>query len=145
MLYEIALNTISVIKLELSDSFEYLKYQWNQNEGFEKCKTSLVFVPMFYFTWFRFVTYWFLLGAISSIGFGTGLHTGMLYLFPYVISYREYLGSNLLAGIIWGTGTAFGEIPPFLVAQRVSNMASLQNKGKDKVQDMEEMEEIEEI
>jgi len=33
-----------------------------------------------------FATWWLSLGVLSSIGFGTGLHTGFLYLFPHVFS-----------------------------------------------------------
>ena len=36
----------------------------------------------------KWVIYWLLLGILSSIGFGTGLHTGILYLFPWVINIR---------------------------------------------------------
>lgn len=32
----------------------------------------------------RFVGEWFILGVLSSIGFGTGLHSGILYAFPYI-------------------------------------------------------------
>jgi hypothetical protein len=31
-----------------------------------------------------FVSWWVLLGVASSIGLGTGLHTFMLYLGPYI-------------------------------------------------------------
>ena len=37
--------------------------------------------------------YWFILGVLSSIGFGTGLHTGILFLFPWVIQTNSIVHS----------------------------------------------------
>ena len=68
-----------------------------------------------------FTIYWLFLGVLSSIGLGTGLHTGTLYLLPYIIeSSRSY--SNFLpllfntfpASFLWSIGTALGELPPYL-------------------------------
>ncbi|ETO33096.1 hypothetical protein RFI_04011, partial [Reticulomyxa filosa] len=30
------------------------------------------------------VLYWMILGILSSIGFGTGMHSGLLFLFPHI-------------------------------------------------------------
>ena len=38
-----------------------------------------------YYYYLRWGSYWMSLGILSSIGFGTGLHTGMMFLFPWVI------------------------------------------------------------
>ena len=35
--------------------------------------------------WAWFVAWWVVLGVASSIGLGTGLHTGALYLMPYIV------------------------------------------------------------
>src|SRR5579872_814445 len=43
---------------------------------------QLVFVKEFIFYSLK----WFLMGVASSIGFGTGMHTGMLIVFPEIIS-----------------------------------------------------------
>ena len=67
--------------------------------------------------------WWFFMGVLSSIGFGTGLHTGTIYLFPLILKtgqqyesmYNAWL-SVLPRTIVWGIGTAFGELPPYLIA-----------------------------
>jgi vacuole membrane protein 1 len=104
----------------------------------------------------KFITWWLLLGIVSSIGLGTGMHTGLLFLFPHIIrvhSMAERCGdvnfntwSNIwfnsedfvcmdmtmtentkvsvisvffkvfIPCLLWGTGTAIGEIPPYLLA-----------------------------
>jgi len=72
-----------------------------------------------YFSYVQSFVYWLLLGIISSIGFGTGLHTGTLFLFPATIANRECIFSNLVRAAVWGSGTAIGEIPPYLAAQKI--------------------------
>lgn len=41
-----------------------------------------------YFTefefWIEFIIWWFGLGVLSSVGLGTGMHTGVLFLFPHI-------------------------------------------------------------
>lgn len=41
-----------------------------------------------YFTefefWVEFAVWWFGLGVLSSVGLGTGMHTGVLFLFPHI-------------------------------------------------------------
>ena len=91
---------------------------------------------------------WVALGVASSIGFGTGLHTGMLFMFPHIyhicravekcegygfdtygpVAFQCYThipsSVNFLATwmkvlpwlVLWGTGTAIGEIPPYAVS-----------------------------
>lgn len=112
--------------------------------------------------------FWLVLGILSSIGFGTGMHSGILFLFPHI--YRTcaaadrcgemsnfwtypvnpvfgphertfqcispYIGTQsggkvavqslpsvwsrllhvLFPCILWGAGTAIGEIPPYLLS-----------------------------
>lgn len=75
--------------------------------------------------------YWLLLGILSSIGLGTGLHTFLLFLGPHVAqitllqqSMNDF-DSSLLAiyslvawpSFLWGVGTAIGELPPYFVAR----------------------------
>ena len=103
------------------------------------------------------VLWWFGLGVLSSVGLGTGMHSGLLFLFPHIfLSCRaaDACGSsnfwtyptNIFYGprdrvfacigdpeaepvsllvrflkvmpwcIVWGGGTALGEIPPYLLA-----------------------------
>lgn len=100
-----------------------------------------------------FGLYWLVLGIFSSIGLGTGLQTGVLFVFPEIISrfnnnknnylldqgkiikfntnvtnlssdeiyslmYQTYFDCILFV-IIWGIGTALGELPPYLLALTV--------------------------
>lgn len=83
-----------------------------------------------------FSLYWLGLGVVSSIGLGTGLHTGLLYLFPHVIKIARENGSDQIwlsisqlyyPTVLWGIGTALGEIPPYYMAR----MYKLNKKKKD--------------
>eukprot|EP00759_Apiculatamorpha_spiralis_P034262 PhF_6_TR35381/c0_g1_i5/m.51425/K21248/VMP1; vacuole membrane protein 1 len=93
------------------------------------------------------------LGVMSSIGFGTGLHTGMLFMFPHIyltiqaveecgnyeflsygpdrfkciegtdtvpISFAATFMKTFPWIVAWGVGTAFGEIPPYLLAYKAA-------------------------
>lgn len=67
-----------------------------------------------------FVIYWYILGVLSTIGFGFGFHTGVMFLFPKIVS--EYGGNgyevfmnNLVPMIFWSIGSSFGELPPYLI------------------------------
>jgi hypothetical protein len=97
----------------------------------------------------QFFLWWFGLGVLSSIGLGTGLQTGTLYLFPFIVNLtqstmieglwvepldatwwrnpqrtsidklmtdREVFIHILPATLIWGLGTAIGEVPPFFMS-----------------------------
>ena len=96
--------------------------------------------------------WWLVLGILSSIGFGSGLHSGIMFLWPFVMKVivtAEALGSTnfcavynhacvwsftgtrndgtltyfnqLLkvwpAALVWGAGTAIGELPPYFVTR----------------------------
>jgi len=105
-----------------------------------------------------FVVWWVGLGVLSSIGLGTGLHTGMLFLFPHifrVVQAAEMCGNMKfdsfqdiwykkdvvmctdphtpdhihhpsfvavawrcwIPAVLWGAGTAMGEVPPYLMSR----------------------------
>eukprot|EP01059_Diplonema_ambulator_P033236 TRINITY_DN6861_c2_g1_i7.p1 TRINITY_DN6861_c2_g1~~TRINITY_DN6861_c2_g1_i7.p1 ORF type:complete len:529 (+),score=140.56 TRINITY_DN6861_c2_g1_i7:49-1635(+) len=119
-------------------------------------------------------TFWFILGVASSIGFGSGMHSGVLFLFPHIYkvcmsadlcgnlsfgtnvflnggpaaglnilpigdvdTMPTYCGCSPTPGVVveywprvfavftscmlWGAGTAFGEIPPYLLALKASD------------------------
>ncbi len=112
--------------------------------------------------WLKFAAWWMGLGILSSIGLGTGMHSGLLFLFPhifFVVSTAEKCGhldfdtrvnmwSNVMkpgdtfdclspavpaayeknvtfialfmkaavACMLWGIGTAVGELPPYATA-----------------------------
>lgn len=35
--------------------------------------------------WLSYVTWWVGLGVLSSVGLGTGMHSGILFLFPHIM------------------------------------------------------------
>ena len=115
--------------------------------------------------------WWLGLGVLSSIGLGTGLHSGMLFLFPHIakvcrsaeaccsvafdsrknswfalpagelfacpagkqrpcdaVPYSALLLKNLAPAILWGIGTALGEVPPYLLS-RAAAEASKANQA----------------
>ena len=97
--------------------------------------------------------WWLVLGVLSSIGFGSGLHSGLMFLFPFCMTVvttaercqsthflavyqhpdkltcdaatygdgsRTFLGQLILvwpAFVLWGVGTAMGELPPYFVTR----------------------------
>jgi membrane protein YqaA with SNARE-associated domain len=120
--------------------------------------------------WVEYVVWWFTLGVLSSVGFGSGMHSGLLFLFPHMLkvclaaercSSLEFdvrmdtwwrsvklgcidsggqqstnaMGNArmqslslflvvylkiLPTAILWGIGTAFGEIPPYLLSYQAA-------------------------
>jgi vacuole membrane protein 1 len=38
--------------------------------------------------WVKYVVWWVGLGVLSSIGLGTGMHSGLLFLFPHMLKVR---------------------------------------------------------
>ena len=70
---------------------------------------------------------WFLAGIVSSIGLGTGIHTGILFLMPYVASTANNLNADVWTTwwyvlppcIAHGIGSAVGELPPYFLATRI--------------------------
>lgn len=73
-----------------------------------------------------FIFYWFFLGIMSSIGIGWGCHTGLLFLFPYIINIAMMNGPDNIwttykqiyfASFIWAVGSALGELPPYYFAK----------------------------
>eukprot|EP00240_Pyramimonas_obovata_P001895 CAMPEP_0118921994 /NCGR_PEP_ID=MMETSP1169-20130426/1086_1 /TAXON_ID=36882 /ORGANISM="Pyramimonas obovata, Strain CCMP722" /LENGTH=451 /DNA_ID=CAMNT_0006862807 /DNA_START=42 /DNA_END=1397 /DNA_ORIENTATION=+ len=124
-----------------------------------------------YFMW------WVGLGVLSSIGLGTGMHSGMLFMFPHILKtvlFAEGCGHtnfdsrinmwnaaitgnvsfecgaaagaapatwwNLLlklapAGILWGAGTAIGEIPPYFVSYSAAKLGGEENEELSELED----------
>ncbi len=39
--------------------------------------------------WTQYVVWWVGLGVLSSIGLGTGMHSGLLFLFPHILKVRS--------------------------------------------------------
>ncbi|CAL7937365.1 unnamed protein product [Xylocopa violacea] len=120
--------------------------------------------------------YWIGLGVLSSVGFGTGLHTFVLYLGPHIaaVSMAAYECGALnfpeppypdqiicpttidplwavgilnimrkvrVEAMLWGAGTALGELPPYFMA-RTARRTSRQNNRTEKF-DQEDLKELE--
>ena len=112
--------------------------------------------------WLRFAVWWLGLGVLSSIGLGTGMHSGLLFLFPHIffvvasaekcghlnfdsrinmwsnvmkpgdtfeclsaatpsaydvnVTLVGLLSKSVVACLVWGIGTAVGELPPYATA-----------------------------
>ena len=127
----------------------------------------------------EFLVWWFGLGVLSSIGLGTGLHSGVLFLFPHILkvcrsaeacghagfdargnSWFNMSGEDLFdcgasgvvgdrsiatptfwdawtasmpAAIVWGAGTAVGEIPPYWI----SYLAAVAGKENEELLELE--------
>ena len=127
----------------------------------------------------EFVVWWFGLGVLSSIGLGTGLHSGVLFLFPHILkvcrsaeacgqagfdargnswfnmsgeelfdcgvsttvgdrsnaipTFLEVWTASLPAAIVWGAGTAAGEIPPYWI----SYLAAVAGKENEELLELE--------
>ncbi|PSC74979.1 Vacuole membrane 1 [Micractinium conductrix] len=107
--------------------------------------------------WLQYLVWWVGLGVLSSIGLGTGMHSGLLFLFPHILMvclsaercghlnfdaradmwwssegfhcgddadeaaagsisffaiYKKVIGT----AVLWGAGTALGEVPPYALA-----------------------------
>ncbi len=83
---------------------------------------------------------WLLSGIVSSIGFGGGVHTGLLFLLPYqaqvaAASPHTAFYDLLPATLLHGAGSALGEIPPFLLGDRVvTTMSESMQRGVRRVQ-----------
>ena len=122
---------------------------------------------------FQYIIWWIGLGILSSIGLGSGLHTGTLYLFPYIIDVVRISKKNestdwynwqselrcsswwrtcddintieintaydqsvfnificvLPTVLLWGLGTAIGEVPPFMMANSLKDQLALDGKS----------------
>ncbi|PAN14543.1 hypothetical protein PAHAL_2G418400 [Panicum hallii] len=122
----------------------------------------------------RFGLWWIILGVASSIGFGSGLHTFVLYLAPHValftikavqcgrvdlksapydtillkrmpswldkdclefgppiyqetIPFSKILQKVYLEAVLWGIGTALGELPPYFLSRAGCTIDELQD------------------
>lgn len=137
----------------------------------------------------HFVTWWFMLGILSSVGLGTGLHSGMLFLFPHIAAVTQtaalcrstdfssfgnmwlrdttetdFVCNNVVVpnpvngssvdpsipnddgtatfgaiflkvvvpAMLWGVGTAVGEIPPYAIS-RAAKLAGQLNSDIDDI------------
>ena len=88
--------------------------------------------------------YWFILGILSTIGLGFGFHTGIFFLFPYITNYYDISNNPSIFNtlikclptiIIWGMGSAIGELPPYYLALKCdkSNFTLIKSKRLNKI------------
>ena len=56
-------------------------------------------------TWIMFVVWWVGLGVLSSVGLGTGIHTGLLFLFPHILKVSDAAAS--VASIVTWCSTRY--------------------------------------
>jgi hypothetical protein len=122
----------------------FFKFVWSFHQSFfyyfkifiAFSAVSLILFPSTYL----FCLYWFILGVMASIGFGTGMYTGILFLTPHIIQVAIKNGpDNLmmtflelyLPTMMWGLGTAIGELPPYFMAQTKRNNRELYNNPLD--------------
>ncbi|AQK49179.1 Vacuole membrane protein KMS1 [Zea mays] len=93
----------------------------------------------------KFVLWWISLGVASSIGLGSGLHTFVLYLGPHIALFTikavqcgridlktaPYDTIQLkiqLEAVLWGIGTALGELPPYFIS-RAARLSGSKSKA----------------
>ncbi|ONM37366.1 Vacuole membrane protein KMS1 [Zea mays] len=93
----------------------------------------------------KFVSWWVSLGVASSIGLGSGLHTFVLYLGPHIalftikavqcgridLKIAPYDTIQLkiqLEAVLWGIGTALGELPPYFIS-RAARLSGSESKA----------------
>ncbi len=104
------------------------RFVWDYQTGAKICCGSIVLLLyVLPYEWLVLVA-WFFSGVISSIGFGCGVSTGLLYLIPYYIQYTvEH--ARLDAWTTWvhvlpacvshAVGSSVGELPCYILANRL--------------------------
>lgn len=118
----------------------------------------------------EFVVWWVGLGVLSSVGLGTGMHSGILFLFPHIFlvvqgaeecgsvrfdsrnhmwfrefdatcqgaplphgaSFAAIFGKVFWPAMLWGAGTAAGEIPPYALS-RAARLAGQRNEEFEEI------------
>ena len=108
----------------------YNQYIYNHIKLYSSIILTYIALTIFSYELYQFnlvlfnIIYWLGLGILSTIGLGFGFHTGIFFLFPYIINYYEdnpnlniyYSILYCLPQIIlWGIGSALGELPPYLL------------------------------
>ncbi|KAK2076787.1 hypothetical protein QBZ16_005013 [Prototheca wickerhamii] len=113
-------------------------------------------------TWLQYAIWWVGLGILSSIGLGTGMHSGILFLFPHIlkvclaaercghlrfdtrgdtwysgqgftcetagrpeagaVGFWEVFWKVIGTCVLWGSGTALGEIPPYAISYHAAKL-----------------------
>jgi len=121
----------------------------------------------------EFTVWWVGLGVLSSIGLGSGMHSGLLFLFPHIfrvavaanncghtnfnsftdiwfheqitpfqcltppinsdnLSFLSIFLKTMIPSMLWGAGTAIGEIPPYALS-RAATLAGQRTADMDEI------------
>ncbi|KAJ2144286.1 hypothetical protein IW137_002321 [Coemansia sp. RSA 1287] len=110
-------------------------------------------------------SYWVVLGILSSIGLGAGLHTFVLFLGPHIArvtltahecqsvvfavrgsgafeciqaggaGFSDILQKVILESLCWGAGTAIGELPPYFIARAAARGSNLEPTRGESLKD----------
>ncbi|KAK9829946.1 hypothetical protein WJX72_008802 [[Myrmecia] bisecta] len=126
--------------------------------------------------WTAYIAWWVGLGVLSSIGLGTGMHSGLLFLFPHMlkvclaaekcghldfdtkpdmfwspdgfhcghtqpghVSYWDIFKKVSIPAMLWGCGTAIGEVPPYAFSYHAAK-AGLHNDDFDSMFSVKDMD-----
>ena len=133
--YKSGLNTLNYTSIMLFSTWLLVTSYFSLEVNYF-CKTMSIY------------GYWFILGILSSIGFGTGLQTGVIFVYPTIFStytdnydpelsintniINTYLRCITFVGA-WSIGTVIGELPPYLIAKTINYNDS---KAIDKLYNM---------
>ena len=79
---------------------------------------------------------WMIIGIASSIGFGVGIPTRVLFVWPYILRTSQATGEDLVSAwiqvlpvaVIHALGSALGELPPFLGASLLVRRLNLDHE-----------------
>jgi membrane protein YqaA with SNARE-associated domain len=145
--------------------FFWTSFYPGTSEGFLVLKSYMTFTRYVV----EYVVWWVGLGVLSSVGLGTGMHSGLLFLFPHIakvvltantcksinfasshdmwfqsaefacppetptaVSFWAIVLKALLPTLLWGAGTAMGEIPPYALSYALAK-AGKANKEFDEI------------
>lgn len=116
--------------------------------------------------------WWLVLGILSSIGLGTGLHSGIMFLWPFCMSVilrvESCRSTNFIAMynhpcnmqcderedgsasffntlvllwpsvVLWGSGTAIGELPPYFITRAAKRAGARATDYEDELKEARE-------
>lgn len=119
--------------------------------------------------WGEYIVWWVGLGVLSSVGLGTGMHSGILFLFPHIflvvqgaeeckslnfdtlhhvwfrsfetncvgvpnpssVTFWAIFQKTFLPAMLWGSGTAMGEIPPYALSRAAAEAGQVDEEFEE--------------
>ena len=130
---------VSKVKHNLKDAYNFVIQKYISKDDIKLIIVFFIeYIIVSYFTPtlynlnlnLLFCLYWILLGVLSTIGLGFGFQTGIFFVVPYILNeYNttsiepiEFSKFNVFLNtlpivVLWGFGSALGEIPPFILAK----------------------------